>query len=465
MQPQMQINIFFLNLQNFFKKMNIIYLIFFFAIVLNNFSFSQNLKTISNKNLQKNLEIFSKKNIDDWIKRYEFLHQNPELSFQEKNTSNLIAIQMKKLGFEVTENVGGFGVVSILKNGKGKTIMVRTDTDALPLLEKTNLSYASKTIAKDDKGNDTPVMHACGHDIHISVFLALAEFFAQNKNDWKGTLLMVAQPAEERGRGATQMLENGLFTKFPLPDMAFALHCNAQMQAGKVGFCSEYAFAGVDTIDILVNGMGGHGAAPHTTIDPVVISSQIVMGLQTIISREINPIDPAVITVGSLHCGTKHSIITDQAKLQLTVRAYKPETRNKIIEAIQRKAKYIALSANVPQEKLPEVIITNEKIPAVYNNPELTQKAINVAQEVLGKENVLKSDPVMIGEDFGLYGLTNEKIPICIFWLGTISPEKMQQNTPLPSLHSGNYAPEPRQSILTGVKVMGNVIGAMMNDK
>ncbi len=429
----------------------------FLLLLLPSFIFAQ--KNSNPQNLEKNLTPFAQKNIDNWIKRYEFLHQNPELSFQEKNTSALIASQMKKLGFEVTENFGGYGVVSVLKNGKGKTVLVRTDTDALPLLEKTNLPYASKVITKDDKGNDTPVMHACGHDVHISVFLGVAEYFAQYKNEWKGTLIMIAQPAEERGRGATQMIEKGLFKNFPVPDVAFALHCNAQMQAGKVGFCEGYAFAGVDTIDILVNGMGGHGASPHTTIDPVVISSQLVMALQTIVSREINPIDPAVITVGSLHCGTKHSIITDQAKLQLTVRAYKPQTRDKIIEAINRKAKYIALSANVPQEKLPEVIVTNEKIPAVYNNPIITQNAIKIAEESIGKENVLKSEPVMIGEDFGLYGLTSEKIPICIFWLGTISPEKIQENTPLPSLHSGNYAPAPRQSIETGVKVMGNLVG------
>ncbi len=415
-------------------------------------------QTKLNPNLLPKIQQIIEKNAEVWENKYKYLHQNPEISFQEKNTSALIAQELKKLGFEVTENFGGYGVIGILKNGKGKNVLIRADTDALPLEEKTGLPYASKVRTKDDNGNDVPAMHACGHDMHITVFLGVAQVLAETKKDWKGTLIMVAQPAEERAGGAKAMIDAGLYQKFPTPDYAIALHCNATLPAGKIGMCEGYTFANVDSIDILVYGKGGHGAYPHTTIDPIVLGSQIILGLQTIVSREIAPTDAAVVTVGSIHGGTKHNIISDQLKMQLTVRSYKDEVRNHILKAIPHKCKHIALAAGMPENKIPEVIVQNESIPAVFNHIELTKKLKLVGENVLGKENVIMSEPVMGAEDFGLFGRTNEKIPICIFWLGTISDEKIENSKKtgesLPSLHSPFYAPEVSKTLKTGVKSM-----------
>ncbi|TAG05789.1 MAG: amidohydrolase [Cytophagia bacterium] len=430
-----------------------------FIFVLITFITQNNIaQTKTNVTLLPKIEQIINKNAENWENRYKFLHQNPEISFQEKNTSALIAQELKKLGFEVTENFGGYGVIGVLKNGKGKNVLIRADTDALPLEEKTGLQYASKAKAKDDNGNEVSAMHACGHDMHITVFLGVAQTLAETKKDWKGTLIMVAQPAEERAGGAKAMIAEGLYQKFPMPDYAIALHCNATLQAGKIGLCEGYTFANVDSMDILVHGKGGHGAYPHTTIDPIVLGSQIILGLQTIVSREIAPTDAAVVTVGSIHGGTKHNIISDQLKMQLTIRSYKDEVRNHILKAIPHKCKHIALAAGMPENKIPEVTLQNESIPAVFNHIELTKKLKIVAENTLGKENVVNSEPVMGAEDFGLFGRTAEKIPICIFWLGTITKEKIDNSQKtgegLPSLHSPFYAPEISITLKTGVKSM-----------
>jgi hippurate hydrolase len=412
------------------------------------------------QNFLPKLNALIDKNIENWTKTYQFLHQNPEISFQEKNTSLFLAQELKKMGYEVTENFGGYGVVAVLKNGKGKTVLLRADTDALPLEEKTNLPYASKVKMKDDNNTEVPVMHACGHDVHMTVLLGVAQTLMETKKDWKGTLVLVAQPAEERAGGAKAMIAEGLYQKFPKPDYALALHCNATLPTGKIGMCEGFTFANVDSIDILVHGKGGHGAYPHTTIDPIVLASQIINSLQTIVSREIAPTDAGVVTVGSIHGGTKHNIISDQVKLQLTVRSYKEEVRQHILKAIPHKCKHIALAAGMPENKTPEVTLQNESIPAVYNDIELTKKLKNVAVQVLGKENVLDTEPVMGAEDFGLFGRTDEKIPICIFWLGTISQEKIDKSQKagefLPSLHSPFFAPEVLPTLKTGVKSMAS---------
>lgn len=400
---------------------------------------------------------------------YKHLHTNPEISFQEKNTAKRLATELRDLGYEVTENFGGNGVVAVLKNGKGKTVMLRADMDALPLEEKTNLAYASKVTTTDDYGNKVNAMHACGHDVHMTVLIGTAHNLVKMKDKWQGTIVLICQPAEERSGGAKAMIAEGIFKKFPKPDYAIALHCNATLPAGKVGYCEGYALANVDMVDITVHGVGGHGAYPHTTIDPIILGTRIVMALQTIVSREISPTQPAVVTVGAFHAGTKGNIISDKAFLQLTLRSYTDEVRNKILESIKLKCKYIALSAGMPEDKLPEVKVLNESTFSTFNEIELTKRLSLVSKNILGENNVVATQPVMGGEDFGLFGRTEEKIPICIYWLGTVAPEKVsaaaEGGEPLPSLHSPFFAPLPEPSIKTGVKTMTASVLELLSKK
>lgn len=404
--------------------------------------------------------------IAEWVNRdysylrdlYEHLHANPELSFQEENTSKRIADELTSLGFDVTQRIGGFGLVGVLKNGDGPTLLLRTDLDALPVLENTGLKYASKARTIDDQGDDVAVMHACGHDVHMTCFIGTARILAQMKNSWKGTLVMIGQPAEERGAGARAMLADGLFERFPRPDFALALHSNAALPAGTVGYCEGYALANVDMVDINIYGSGGHGAYPHTTKDPIVLSARIILALQTIVSREVMPIEPAVVTVGSIHGGTKHNIIPDEVKLQLTLRSYSDEVRNQTIEAIKRMTKGIAMSAGIPEELYPSVSFHDESIPSTYNDPDLTRKSVAAFRTILEESDIIKTSPVMGGEDFGLYGREEPKIPICMFWLGTVHPDKIadsrETGQALPSLHSALFAPETEPTIKTGVKAL-----------
>ncbi|CAM4095361.1 amidohydrolase [Pseudoalteromonas byunsanensis] len=390
---------------------------------------------------------------------YLHLHQNPELSYQEKNTAVRLASELKALGFDVTQRVGGFGVVGLLKNGEGPTVMIRADTDALPIIEQTGKKYASKVKVLDSNNNKVGVMHGCGHDIHMTSFVGAAKQLVALRSKWQGTLMMVAQPAEEVGAGAKAMLKEGLFTQFAKPDHVLGLHVSASVPAGKVAIAPGYALANVDSVDITVKGKGGHGAYPHTTVDPVVLASRIVLALQTITSREISPLQPSVITVGSIHGGSKHNIISNEVKLQLTLRSYDPKVREQQIATIKRMTKGIALSAGLPEEMAPVVYVnTDETIPSTYNDPDLALKVTNAIRQELGSENVLKSEPVMAGEDFGLYGLTDEDIPITIFWLGGVEPalyEKAQTyGETLPSLHSSEFAPDYPLTIKTGVRAM-----------
>lgn len=336
--------------------------------------------------------------------------------------------------------------------------MLRTDLDGLPITEETGLKYASQVRIQDPAGQSIGLMHACGHDIHMTCFVGAARILSREKSRWKGTLMMVAQPAEERGAGASAMLADGLFEKFPVPDYAIALHNDAGMQAGLVGVCSGYALAGVDSIDLVVRGVSGHGGYPSTTKDPVVMAAQTVLSLQTIVSREIPAIDPAVVTVGSIHGGTKHSIIPDEVRLQLTVRYYTDETRDNIRSGIGRIAEGIARAAGVPPNLMPLMSVL-DSTPPTYNNPALAERATQAMARVLGKDNVLDLKPVMGGEDFGLYGMTPEKVPLCLFWLGAVSPKKMEANKKpggplLPSLHSSRYKPDPEPTLKTGVKAL-----------
>lgn len=399
-------------------------------------------------------------------KIYHHLHQTPELSKFEFNTANFLAKKLEHYGFDVTEGIAKTGVVAILKNGDGPTVMLRADTDALPVLEKTGLAYASTATTVNETGESVPVMHACGHDMHMTVLLGTAKQMVKYKEHWQGTLMLIAQPGEEIGYGAKQMLAEGLFKKFPLPDYNVAMHVSADLAAGKVGYVKGYAMANVDSVDVLIKGIGGHGAYPHNTKDPVVMAAEIILKLQTIVSREISPLESAVITVGSIHGGTKHNIIGNEVKLQLTVRSYSDKSRDFLLQRIEQISHGVAKTAGMPDKLLPEVIVKQEYTPAVYNQPEFTQQVVDNISQAIGKTNVVAVDPVMAGEDFSRYGRTKEKIPSTLLWLGAVNPHQYkfakENNQGLPSLHSEKFAPDAALTILTGVNSMtANAINLM----
>jgi hippurate hydrolase len=393
---------------------------------------------------------------------YLELHRNPELSFKETATAARMAEELTALGFTVTPGFGGTGVVALLENGSGPTVMVRADMDALPVAEQTGLPYASTRTGVSIDGEEQPVMHACGHDIHMTVLIGTAARLATQRDRWRGTLIMIAQPAEERGAGAKAMLDAGLFSRFPRPDFNLALHVSAGLPAGQVGYVAGAALANVDSVDIIVRGIGGHGAYPHATRDPVVLAAQIVTALQTIVSRELSPLEPAVLTVGSIHGGHKHNIIPDEVKMQLTLRSYTAEVREQMIAAIKRITKNLALAAGVPDDKLPQVELKDEFTPVAYNDPVLTERLVSVFTARLGAANVINTKPVMGGEDFGRYGQVEPKIPSMIFWLGAVDRKRFADaaagGPPLPSLHSAYFAPEYEPTIRTGVEVMTDAV-------
>jgi amidohydrolase len=395
---------------------------------------------------------------------YKHLHSHPELSYQEEKSAARMAKELKDLGFEVTEKFGGHGVVGVFKNGKGPTVLVRTDMDALPVSERTNLPYASKVRVRDKNDNEVGVMHACGHDIHMTCMVGTARVLMALKDQWSGTLICIAQPAEEVGGGAKSMLKEGLFTKFPKPDYALALHCDAGRPHGTVAYTDGMALANVDSVDIIVRGKGGHGSAPHTTVDPIVLAARIVLDLQTIVSRETNPLDPAVVTVGSIHGGTKHNIIPDEVKLQLTVRTAKDSVRKHTLESIERIAKAAAMGAGAPEPIVK--IDPDEFTPALLNDSKLTRKTTELFTEILGADKVLERPLMMGGEDFGRYG-RDGGVPICLYWLGTQKPEVVEAASkegakPLPSLHSDSFAPVPEPTIKTGVTTMSMAVLNLM---
>lgn len=388
-------------------------------------------------------------------KLYLHLHENPELSRQEKVTSARMAREMTDAGFEVTTGVGELGVVGILRNGKGPVIMVRGDMDGLPITEATGAPYASKVRTRNERGEEVGVMHACGHDMHMTVLIGAGRIASALRRYWSGTIVLVAQPAEEGGGGAQGMVDDGLFTRFPRPDYALSVHTDASLQAGKVGTVSGPYNANITGIDITVRGVGGHGAYPHTTRDPVVLASQLVLALQTIVSREVNPTDAAVVTVGSIHGGTRSNIIPDEVELELTVRTQSEEVRQKVVSAIERVAAGVAESAGVPEDRMPEVEIRGV-LPAVINDPDLVDRASGAMKQVLGPE-VVHRPSTMGGDDFAIYGAQEPRIPSFMFRLGTVSAEAMErseQGESLPGLHSPEFLPDPEPSIRAGVQTM-----------
>lgn len=390
---------------------------------------------------------------------YKDLHAHPELSLMEENTAAKLAGELRAAGFTVTEKVGGHGVVAVLQNGAGPTLLVRADMDALPVEEETGVPYASRTRVKDLSGREVPVMHACGHDIHVTCLIGAARSLSYLKSQWSGTLVLIGQPAEERVVGARSMLIDGLFTKFPRPDFAISLHDDDQLPAGAIGFTEGYAAANSDTVEIAVRGIGGHGAYPHTTKDPVVLAARIILALQTIVSRETDPTDPCVVTVGSIHGGTKANIISNEVKLQLTLRSYSPKVRAHTVEAIRRICRGEAISAGVPETLAPIVtLVENEGAPSLFNDPALTRRLRNVASDWFGADAIHAVSPQMGAEDFSEYGRTVHKIPICQFTVGAVNParfaEAKSKGEQLPSAHSSRFAPDPEPTIKTGVTAL-----------
>ncbi|HVR74783.1 MAG TPA: amidohydrolase [Planctomycetota bacterium] len=389
---------------------------------------------------------------------YKHLHAHPEISFQEEKTAARIAAELRGAGFEVTEKVGGHGIVGVLKNGSGPVILVRTDLDALPVREETGLPWASQARATDDTGAVVDVMHACGHDVHMTVFAGTARVLASLRERWKGTLVFMGQPAEERGAGARKMLADGLFTRFPKPRACIALHVSAALPVGMIGWTEGFALANVDSVDITFRGTGGHGAWPHTTRDPIVLAAQAILSFQTIVSRETEPGNAAVVTVGSIHGGTKHNIIPDEVKLQLTLRSYTEAVRQNTIASIRRISKGLAEAAGVPADRSPIVALADGFTPALYNDPVLMRRVVGSIEGWLGAERVRAVKPVMGGEDFGELGRTPDKVPVSMLWLGAVELKRVEESErtgkPLPSLHSNRFVPVHEPAIRTGITAM-----------
>lgn len=423
---------------------------------------------------QQRLDALIDREMSSLVDTYKMLHAAPELSHREEKTSVFLGTQLRALGYMVTERVGkferpewiGYGVVAVMKNGDGPTVLVRADLDALPVEEKTGLPYASKIRTRNDAGQDVGVMHACGHDIHITALLGTAKLLSQLKDQWRGTLVLIGQPAEETIDGARAMLRDGLYSRFPKPDFAIALHDSPDFAAGTVSYTPGYSLASSTNVDIKIFGVGGHGSRPEATKDPIVLAAQIVMALQTIVSRENSPLDPAVVTVGSIHGGTRYNIIPDEVNLQLTVRTFREEVRQKLLASIERIAKGVALAAGLPEERMPIVKVSQTEVTtATYNNPALTERLGLVLATALGQENVIKGSPIMSSEDFGYLSL-EQQIPAAYFFIGASDAAKLKQSkesgAPLPSLHSALFAPVPEPTIRTGVKAMTAAVLELM---
>lgn len=397
----------------------------------------------------------------DIEKLYIDLHQTPELSLLEVNTSAKMADALRSAGFEVTTNVGGHGVVGILRNGPGPVIMLRTDMDALPVEEKTGVPYASHVRAKDITGDDVPVMHACGHDIHMASWVGTAKIMSATRDRWSGTLMLIGQPAEERVVGAGMMLKDGLYTRFPKPSIAVGMHDNAWMPAGKVTIVPGYALANSDSVNITIYGRGAHGSAPQASIDPIVIAARSIIGFQSLVAREKDPQEPGVVTVGAIHGGTKNNIIPDQVKLQLSVRSFKDSVREQLLKGIERIVKAEAASAGATKEPLVELI---ESTHATYNDPDLARRLTPVLAATVGPQNVTQESPLMASEDFSEF--VRAGVPGAFIWVGAVEPAKYEavhgDRTQLPSLHSALFAPDREPTLRTAIAVEVAVLRELM---
>jgi amidohydrolase len=396
---------------------------------------------------------------------YKGLHASPELSMQEEKSSALVAKELRAAGFDVVERFGSYnepgttcyGVVATMKNGSGPLLLIRSDMDALPVKEDTGLPYASVVHARNAAGDDVGVMHACGHDVHMSTLIGTARMLSQLRDRWHGTAVLIGQPAEEIVKGADAMLRAGLYEKFGKPAYAIALHDSAALPAGTIGYTPGYTMAASDSVDITVRGVGGHGASPEKTKDPVVIASQIVLALQTLVSRENSPLDPVVLTVGSIHGGTKRNVIPDEVKLLLTIRTYKAEVRKRMLASIDRVVRGITAAAGVPDDRAPIVTVLDESVPSTYNDPALSERLASALGKVLGGDRVKRIDPLMVSEDFSRYSL-DHSVPAVLFSFGAVDPAvydaAMKSGAQLPTLHSSRFAPTPEMTIRTGVTAM-----------
>lgn len=426
---------------------------------------------------QQSLDAMVDKDIASLLETYKTLHRAPELSHREEKTSAFLASQLRSLGYTVTERIGkyehpewaGYGVVAVLKNGTGPTVLVRSDMDALPVEEKTGLAYASTVKTKNDAGVEVGAMHACGHDIHMTSLLGTAKMLVQLKDQWSGTLILLGQPAEETGDGARALLNDGLYGKVPQPDYAIALHDSPDYPAGIVAFTPGYALSSSTSVDIKIRGVGGHGSRPDAAKDPIVLAAQVILALQTIVSRENSPFDPAVVTVGSIHGGTRYNIIPDEVNLQLTIRAYKEDVRKKMLASIERITNGVAAAAGIPADRAPIIKINETEVTtATYNDPALTERLSKAVTAALGPARVTPGDPIMASEDFGKLGL-DRKIPTTMFWLGASDAEKLKTakatGVALPSLHSAFFAPVPEPTLRTGVTAMTAAVLELMKKK
>ncbi|SMP37999.1 hippurate hydrolase [Neorhodopirellula lusitana] len=409
-------------------------------------------KGVSRKKRTHTCDIWLSEKMDEALQLYMWLHANPEISFEEKNTAAKLASIWKKAGLEMTTEVGGHGIVGVFRNGEGPTVMLRTDLDALPVTEETPLAFASKQTTTAPDGSTTGVMHACGHDIHMTSLTTVVKYLMSHQDCWSGTLMVIGQPAEERGAGAKAMLEDGLFKRFPKPDYALAAHVSGDTPVGQVGLRAGFSLANVDSVDITMKGRGGHGSQPHNTTDPIVQAAQLVMSLQMIVAREVAPIEPAVVTVGSIHGGTKHNIIGNDCKLQLTVRSYDQGVRQQVLSAIRRRTLAVAQSYDAPE---PEIVIS-EGTPSLKNDTELTVRIRRVLGKRLGAENIVDDEPSMGGEDFSRYGIAG--VPILMYRVGTVQGARLERfeklGVPPPSLHSSRYYPDAEPTLEVAFRAM-----------
>jgi hippurate hydrolase len=397
---------------------------------------------------------------------YVDLHQHPELAFQEVETAAKLAARVKALGFEVTTGIGRTGIVAVMKNGAGPTVMLRTERDALPVQEKTGLPFASTVVVKNAAGQSTPLMHACGHDVHMSAWAGTARLMAEHRDRWHGTLVLVGQPAEEGGGGARAMLDAGLFTRFPRPDFALSFHDDDTMPAGTIGYHPGYFRSMSDAVTITVYGRGGHAAMPNNTIDPVVLASRIVIALQTVVSRETNPVDPVVVTVGSIHGGTQGNVIPDEVKLQLSVRTYTPEVRARTLAAIRRIARGEAIAAGAPRE--PQVDAPERGNAPVYNDPPLTLRLAEALRKNLGDKVVVEMPAKMTSEDFAEYGLAG--VPSVLLHIGAVDPAKLAASRqpggiPVAAPHSPEWAPVREPTIKAAIRGEATALLELLRSK
>jgi amidohydrolase len=408
------------------------------------------------------------------VSTYKDIHAHPELSHHEEATAALLATELRKAGFTVTDHVGkypdgtqAYGVVGILENGPGPRLLIRTDMDALPIVEETGVSYASHVMSRNAAGQEVGVMHACGHDVHVTTMIGTARALAGSRAKWHGTVMLIGQPSEETLDGAKAMLNDHLYERFGTPNLAIALHDTNSRAAGTVAITSGPALAGVTSVDVVLRGIGGHGAQPQNGKDPIVMAGEFIVQVQTIVSRQENPRDPSVVTIGDIHGGTKRNVIPYEVKLELTTRAFSDKAMQIILEGIRHAAQGVAVSAGVPDDRQPIVtVIDNESGPATYNDPALTTRAKAALVNALGAKNVFDEDPIMASEDFGLFGLEGHRIPTVMFWLGAMDPVKLAAaqaaGKSLPGPHTSLFEPVPEPTVRTGVTAMTSVAIALL---